>query len=251
VDGRGGGGVSGSSPSWPRTGEGKASRQRTKNSRRTTMKGTIHRRPDQLGVTPPLLGVRTQRIDAATLHDPLQHRIRFLEHLPVREPKHRATQRSEMDVAVLVVRRLARGVVDSTVELHNELQLVTVEVRDEDADRGLAPELQMPEATVAKQLPHPLLGWSLRLSQFARSAHGILTPRPLSRGERGRKTPGTERQTPASLDLPLSPWERGPGGEDSRVDPPSKRSSIPDPDAPYRSPPSPPCRRGSTRSSGG
>jgi hypothetical protein len=59
------------------------------------------------------------------------------------------------------VRRLVRLGVDKSINLDDQLRIVTIKVRDEPLDRKLAPKLQAAKPPAAQALPERFLGRSL------------------------------------------------------------------------------------------
>jgi hypothetical protein len=104
------------------------------------------------------------------MDDAVQDRSRILVELPVRDAEHLDSEEIQVEIPVLVVGRLARSRVDVAIQLHDQLQLVAIEVRDIETDRLLPAKLPAPEPPVPKKLPQKLLSRSHLLPQLAGAA---------------------------------------------------------------------------------
>jgi hypothetical protein len=125
----------------------------------------------------------------------LEHGVRILEDLLVREAKDREPEGSEIEIPVLVMGGLKPILVDGAVELNDELVAMAVEIRDVAADWHLAAELQTEEIAISKQSPEGFFGGCLRLPQLT-GASGLL------------RVPHLPASSPCLLPTPAGEWRR-------------------------------------------
>lgn len=83
------------------------------------------------------------------VENPLPDGRGICQNLFVGQAQNGVAQGAQVDVAILIVSFLVRQPVDAAVDLHDELQLETTKVRDEDRDRELAAEFQAVKAPIA------------------------------------------------------------------------------------------------------
>ena len=72
---------------------------------------------------------------------------------PIGKPEDTEAQSVQVAVPIHVVTDLRVSLMDRTVQLQNEPQLVAIEVRDVRTDRHLAAELEAEELSIAQMLP--------------------------------------------------------------------------------------------------
>lgn len=89
-----------------------------------------------------------------------QNSFAVVKDLAVGETEDGTAESAEIEIPVLVVPGLLRVVVHLAVQLDDELEGVTVEVGDEDADGRLPAKLELPQPPVPQDLPQGPLGRS-------------------------------------------------------------------------------------------
>ena len=113
------------------------------------------------------------------------------------------------------MRDLGVFTVDSSVQFHDEPELIAAEVRDEGPDRDLSPELEPAEASVAEELPQGSLCGRGLLAKLARPEAHLAARREdifwHRSGNSIRKIPPSETSPPRSPS-PISHPAPGRGG---------------------------------------
>ncbi len=78
------------------------------------------------------------------------YRLGLVEDLAVRKPEHSVTLLSQVGVAVLIDSCLLSGLMDASIDLDNQTDLMAIEVNDEFPDLVLTAELQPELLTISK-----------------------------------------------------------------------------------------------------
>ncbi len=85
--------------------------------------------------------------------DPLQHPLRFMQHLRICEPKYRQATIPEIHVASFVSLPLIWCIVIPPVAFYHQQSFMTVEVADVRTELVLPPKLCSIQLPVSKKLP--------------------------------------------------------------------------------------------------
>ena len=85
--------------------------------------------------------------------DLIENELGPSQNVPIREPKNEIAESFQIGIAIPVVCTLLGFLMDAAVELHDQFQLVAIEIRNVRPDWRLAPELQAEASTVPQGFP--------------------------------------------------------------------------------------------------
>src|SRR5215210_5561577 len=134
----------------------------------------------------------------------LDHPFGIPEHPLVRKPQDREAQTPDVRVPLPVARGGLRLLVNFSVELQHQPNLVAAEIRHEGTERVLPPKLQTSQPAIPKDPPERLLRGSLPLSeipgQIAHLSSRSFFPRYGTRDGITTQAKGKIRGPPAGYD---------------------------------------------------